>query len=363
MLDIFLNQPSTIHYPLKYWSKWDYIKRMTLRELQRITNYYSRRSRFVNNSHLLSNLVKILRPELDLSIVDYFRHVDNVGENISRRFDFVSTSWKGEIREDIFSQNEKVVFLYTNKDIDIFSFPTNWRYMIPIRVLYTNEYRLDYYQYDETREYTTPNILVLEVDINTLLLMYKYWGLERLKNDESINPNYFIAQVVQPKLAIASVDIILFNKFINTFYSVPMESYITYEHPIHLVDTNSYIHGIYRDICRVIKSTKLPLEQLLMTIPTIYNKNMLDVLFINMPYYTRQSEWILWLSRLRYVVFLLDILEEPGIRRNLDTFNKLPVLIKMLRNRSTDLESKVGTTIYNELNGYITRIEDWLGKR
>ena len=363
MLDLFLTKNHPTSYAIKYWSKWDYIKRVTLRELTRITTYYHGRSKHVNNSHVLSNITKMLRPNIELNISDYFKFVDTSSEYIARRFDFVSNIWKGKVLDNIFYEDERVILTYVNTNFNIFNVATEWKQLSPIKLIYTNEYNLDYYQYDGTKrnDFTTYN--VFEVDVNLMLLMYKYWSLEKIRNDESINPNYFIAQLILPSIFKASMDLILFNKFVNLYYGNIMKTELCASHPFHVIDLNIHINNILRDIIDKVKNNSMPIEQMLLTIPTICNKNTIDTLFINRPIYTRQCEWYIWYSRVKYICFILDILGEKGKRRNANIMNSLPAMIRMLRNRSTDMSTQLPPDMWVETEDYISKIERHLGRR
>ena len=367
MLDIFLTKSPLLHYPLKKWPKWDYVKRVLLRELDRITEYYQGRSKHVNNNHILSRLVKFLTPDTNLPVSDFFRIVDDTGSNVVRQFDFVTNSWKGKVLNNIFYKDEKVIFLYSSDDFNIFEVANKWKSLSPIRLIYTNEQIIDYYQFDNTKQNTYTTINVLEVNVSLMLVMYKYWAKERIKNEESTNANFFIAQIILPNMAKTSIDIILFNRFHNLYYNNIIttsseEMYMT-RHPFHVIDLHRIIDSIYKDVIDKVKYNSIPIEQLLLTIPTIYQSNMIDVLFINLPYATRQSEWVIWVSRIKYISFILDILGDKGITRNKPMLNSLPSYIRMLKNRSTDIESQLPQEMLNDIEYHIEKISNILGRR
>lgn len=363
MLDIFLTRYDPIAYPIKQWSKWDYIKRVTLRELNRVTYYYHTKSRFTNNTHILSRLVRMLRTDVNIDLTSYFKSVDISSEYIARQFGFVSNKSKGLVLNNIFYKNENVIINYVNNDFNIFDIKNNYTNLSPIRVIYSNDYVIDYYQFDNSKTNTFKTLTIIELDVNLMLIMYKFWALDRIKKEDSINPNYFIPQVILPNMVKTYLDIAVFNRLLNLFYKIDMSEQQIISHPFHVIDLHRQIDTVLSDVIDKIENKTITIEQLLLTIPTFINNNMIDTLFINRPFYTRQSEWAIWVARLKYTCFLLDILGDRGIARNTSMLNKLPAKIRMLKNRSTDIITQLPNELYSEVKTYLDKIENRLGRR
>ncbi len=91
------NDPFKTEYPVKLYTKFEYIKRRYFGELIRIKEYYRNRVRVVNNSHILSRMVDLLAPSSSLDIVDYVKQVSYNARSISRRFDVVSNVNIGKV--------------------------------------------------------------------------------------------------------------------------------------------------------------------------------------------------------------------------------------------------------------------------
>lgn len=364
MLDIFLNKYSPTAYPLKQWSKWDYIKRVMLRELERVTYYYHSRSRFTNNEHILSKLIRILRADIHTDSFDYFKVVNTSSEYISRRFGFVSNISKGVVLNNVFYKDEKVIINYVTSDLNnINNLKYNYNNLSPIRVIYSNDCTIDFYQFDNSKTNNFQTLTIVEVDVDLMLVMYRFWALDRLKNEDSINPNYFVPQVVLSNMVKTYIDVAIFNRFMNLFYGSKMNDSIITNHPFHIINLNKQIDTVLIDVVDKVKNTNITIEQLLLTVPTIINENMVKALFINRPFYNKQSEWAIWVARLKYICFILDILGDSSISRNTTMLNNLPAMIRMLKNRSTDIITQLPTNIYNEVKTYIDKIENVLGRR
>ena len=112
------------------------------------------------------------------------------------------------------------------------------------------------------------------------------------------------------------------------------------------------------DVVRDIDNKGVYISQLFKSIPTIYKKDMKETLYIANPYYNRQSEWLLWLCRLKHMRFLLDILGERGIARNLLEINNFPTEIRYVESNSTPLLKLTDTIKLDEIRNNIDYIKE-----
>lgn len=363
MLDFFLVKNHPIRYGIKEWSKFDYIKRRYEYEITKIVNYYNNRERATNNSFILSRLVDILAPNIERDPVTFFKYVDYDAPYIARQFKFVSNISTGQVHENIFYKNNSyVIFNHVTSDFNMFDLSNTWLQQTPIRVIYNNSSELDFYTMDKTKSYTGINVMIVEVDINLMLMMYYYWCKDRISKEQSTDANVFVRTIVLISMIKSNTDIILFNRFKDIYYENPLPMN-KYDHPFHVLDYSSGIDNIYKDLINFIIKGNYPIEQVLVTIPTIINQNMLQALYINRPIYTRQSEWSIWVSRISYITFLIDLIGERGISRNKHLLYRLPSKIKELERRSTEVLNKLPDEWQNEFLRHIELIKTKIGKR
>lgn len=363
MLTFFLTKTHPINTATKKYSKFDWIKRRYLFDINKVVEYYQNRPRVVENRNIFSRLIYLLSPNIDLDLIDYFKYVDRSGEYLARTFGLVSNISKGKVFKNLFYlDNEYVVVNYSNNYINLLNVPHTWRLLRPLRMIYSTSTDFDYYQFDKSKSRREITTTCVELDINMMLLQYKYWARERLRLGYSTNPNVYVCEMLYPNFMLTSIDIILFNRFIKLFYNEPIEEF-TLKHPFHLLDYTKGIDNIYSTIISDYDRANVPIVQLLRTIPTIVNNDMIDTLYINRPVYNRQSEWALWVARIRYINFIIDILGERGRNRNKQELNTLPALIRMLENRSTDIYSQLPDDLHSEFNMYLEQIKNKIGRR
>ena len=204
--------------------------------------------------------------------------------------------------------------------------------------------------------------MVTELDVNLMMLMYYKWCKIRLQQDRSTNPGAFIYKIIYPNMMKTHIDIAIWNRFMWKFYKYDMPNF-ELDHPFHVINFTRHIDDILGLVIKDLDKGNYYLEQLIETVPTVVNNNMLNALYINRPIYNRQSEWAIWIARLKYINFLIDILGERGVHRNRDLLYNLPSRIKALENRSTEFESKLPNIMLTDYKGEIESIKQKIGRR
>lgn len=364
MLNFFLLKgKDTSNYPIKKYSKFDYIKTKYLFELDRVREYYFNRTRTVENKNIFSRLIYILQPNLNLSLFDYFRHVDQEKDYIARQFRLTNDISLGELfRNLLYKDNNYTAILTVDRQANVLTLGSSWKTLTPLRMVYTTSTDINFYQYDKSKYYPYSNLTILELDINEMLIQYRYWAKYRLERDLSTNPNVYVSQLLYPNLAATSLDINLFNRLKRIYYNQPMDNYNVF-HPFFISDYTKGIDDIYNKVLDDVVNTGMALPQILKTIPCIYNNNMVDALTINKSIYTSRSGWLIWLSRLEYISFLIDVMGPRGVTRNRQYLYVLPNLVKKMNIANRQLIRLLPEELYIDYTNYITSIGDRIGKR
>lgn len=363
MFEFFLNKDYPIQHAIKKYTMFEYITRRYQAEITKITLYYRNRYRATNNTNLFNRIITLMSPDLELDIADYFKYTDANTKYITRQFDFTSNISMGKVHENVFyANNEYVIINHVDTDINIFKLREDWINKTPIRIIYTNETDLDFYVLDKKKETLDTTITIVEVNTTLMLMMYRFWAINQIKEGRATNPNYFVATILLPNMIKTMVDHVLFNRLRKLFYGEKIRNF-DINHPFNVIDYSSRVDGIYRNVLDDIHNVSAPLEKVLYTIPTIIYPTIIDALFINRPIYTRRSEWAIWVARLEYMLFLIDLLGEKGVARNREYIYRLPVRIRELENRSTTIVDKLPNEMICNFNYCLEEIKRKIGRR
>lgn len=362
MLNVFLDNRFYFRYPKKEYTRFDYIQRMYKREYNRVHNYYRERGSRVPTQNLLSRLVFMVAPDIDNNIVEYFRLTDSRAKYIAKLFGISSTVNVGKIMENIFYLESQELLLYTEHDYDLFNMQSNWWSYSPIRVIYTDDTDLDFRMLNGTIDKQSDIVSVYEVDVILMCLMYKYWAIERRLKDKSIHPSYFIYNIILPNMMKQHFDLCIFNRFMNLYYDRAMLD-DRYKHPFMVSDYTSGVDNVLKNIIKDTANQTMAIEAIINRIPTVFSVNMLEVLYIDAPYYNRQNEWVLWMARLQYIIFFLDLLGEKGKNRNRQYYNDLAIQIRYIENGATNIYNRVKGANAEKIREYIQKIKQVCGRR
>lgn len=363
MLNFFLTKNHPIQYAIKKYSRFDYIKRRYEYELNKILNYYHNRDRAVEGRNIFSRMIHLLSPNIDTDIGDFFSYADREGPYIAKQFHLVSNMNKGRVYENLFyHRNNYVIINHVNSGYNLFNIKENWINLCPLRITYSNITDLDFYLLDNTKALNYKTVMVCELDIILMLLQYYFWCKERLHEDFSTNSNVFVYKVLLPNAMKTGIDICIFNRFMNLFYNYDMNNF-ELKHPFHVIDFRNYVDEILKLIIKDIDKGNYAIEQVLHMLPTIVNENMIDALYINNPWFNRQSEWTIWVARIKYIDFLIDLIGKRGVSRNKHLLNRLPSRIRELENRSTHYEHMLPNELLTDMNYHIENIKEKIGRR
>ena len=363
MIRYFTSKRNGLALPIKKYTRFDYLRNRYQLELEKIKAYYRERDTAINNNHILSKIIDLLDASISLDINKYYEIVDTQGPYVCRQLGLVSNINNGEIFENIFyKQNSYEIINYVTNDIITYELETDWKNRECLKVTYTDETDLDFHLLNGSKSKYKESLTVFELDVPMMLLMYRSWSKARLRENKSTDSNVFISTIVIPNALNNMLDLVLFNRFmcITNNINIPL---FRIKHPIPVFDYSYGIDKIYKEVVKDVYNNNIYLDQMMSTIPCMFNSNMKDTLFINRPYPNRQSEWVIWLARIKHISFILNVLGYRGIAKNKDVFNSLPYLLKELKNRSTNIYSKLNGILLNNFIKEVEEIEKYVGTR
>lgn len=345
MFKLFTTERYEYNYPIIKYSKFDWIKRRYIGELDHVLSYYHNKDFAVPNTHILNRLITNLAASLNIDVYDYLNKVSANARLVSKQFNIVSNIGSGEVMSNIFfGKGSREILLYKESFIDVTDVEERYMDMAPVRVIYTESTDLDFYLPFNKKVYKTPVLNIMTIDIVALLMQYRAWALYRISKDASTNPNVFIAQVILPNMIPNILDLAIWNRYMHLALDIPIPSF-KFDHPFTVLDYSVGIDAILKNIVKNTKNENQPLVQTILSVPTIYNKDMLETLSIGHKFFTTQSLWVLWLARTNTIADLLSILSSKGIRRNTDLLNTLPVQVKQMKRSGTGtIEQKLNHT-------------------
>jgi len=350
---IYTNKPMEMNFPIKKYWKFENIKSRYLLDIDKVLDYYRNKDAVVNNGHVLSKLVNLLYTDLNIDLIDYYKHMDINSKYIAKQLDFTTNENRGKvIHNQIFGENSYDNIVTSNFGYNIEDFEDDdYINKHTVKVIHTTETDMNLKIPSRRNKYIIPQFNIIHIDIPAFMLQYRRWAMKRIATDNAINPNVFIYQVILPNLMVSSIDHIIYNRFsaiINGEYDDLNDFHNP--HPFYISDYSPGLDKVLSEVYNDVNNSNKLIQGIYMSIPTIIHEDMMSALHIDKSFYTVQSLWSLYASRIPHVTDLVDkILDTSGIRNNRAFFNSVKIKIK---------EFKRNDTLSSYLPGYYDIIYD-----
>ena len=341
----------------------EYLQRKILTEMNDVKQWYMNREIHVMNTHLLTKLVFMLMQDYTLDDFTYLRLVEDSYIPVCNQLGIVtnSTNYKTVHSNIFYNSNSTEILVASNFGVNTYNIQ-EWDTIPVIRVIYTTNTDLDYNIPYGSKDLPVNTLNMYEIDVPLMMLQYKHWCMSRANSDKSLSTSMYIAMVVLPNILDSIVDFTIYNRFIALYKNGMCAPFNIKQH-IAVTDVSPQMDKILMNLLRTSVNVSKPLDEILNNIPTIVSNNMVSVLTLTKKYYTRQSEWVLWLARINIIVDLIDMLGVTGRTRNYDILNNLPAVIRKLHNRKTEIEKHLPEDITATFYANIEKINSILGER
>ena len=345
MYDIFLERykPNTIT-PLTIKPV---VLTQTRNNVNKIITYHKSLPATVSNDHILVELIKTLPLNVNLSDYDYYKRALVYARYIERLMGFSSSLYRGSARSDIFYQDSKYEWIISvTEPILLYTVMGEWTNMCPIRVLEHTltdtmipTYGGQIVGYDK-------GLITLSIDIPLLLLQYKAY-CNSVSGGSVVE---FIHRYVLPNIFYSHIDLVIFNRIYSLFMGLPMDKSASHGngYPFGLTDYSTRIDdGLNIALNWIVGKSQLYATSLYY-IPTVYSDNLDYSLIVPNLTQTGSIKWLLYLTRLRAMGFLISVGAGGGVSYNRGLINKLQYDLK--NNMPSDSTmAKIYTPIINNI--------------
>jgi hypothetical protein len=160
---------------------------------------------------------------------------------------------------------------------------------------------------------------------------------------------------VLPNILHSHIELCIINRLMNLYYGAPMGE-VRKHHPFPIIDYSARIDHALAPIVKRLSSTKMLYFSVLKNIPSIADIDAQSFLMMPDIAKTRQVWWAMILSRLRIIVWLIDIGGVAGIAMNRSMIAKLQIDLKRLIDENIirtmvpkDMYFDIDTTIHDIL--------------
>lgn len=326
-----------------YPSDLNYLRRLYQFNLESIQEYYKTRNFAVKNTHILSRILEHFPLYLQY---DSFRYLDFANDRtkyLAKHFKFTSEIEKGIVHPAHFYGNQGEELILANYDLfNVTETEVNWKTASPITVLThprnDSKLLLPLGNIDQSRS----GLASIHINIPMLSIKYREFMREQAINYSTeermvLNKNHFVTKYVLPTMMKDTIDHTFLNRVMDKFYGREVIT-PTFKHRFKIFEPTKQIDRYTENILDVITNKKLEFTNLLRNIPLIFKQDASELLSLGDLALTRQTKWAVIVSRLDYLVFLLDIIKDKDNNLNKHHVNDWKRLMSRLKNDHDDFD-------------------------
>lgn len=283
-----------------------YIKKMFGDTLKVIKDYYSSNYNKVSRPNPIVKLIELMPSKLHDSNIDLYLYLDEISEYYSNLVGFNTTiKNNNKLLKDIVIDNANELFII---DTSTFNFNDNDVINTSLTCLSTT---LDNIILTHPTRLTTTgdHINVYKLHPVKLVIGYVNWAKKQNDLDLESDPARYVYEVVYVNLLDTLIDHALLNRYMNYINGIETTPYEN--------DNVFLIRDYSRDIYNLNKWTKDNLvtsrtyySDYINNLPVIIANSAIDIIDMKNIYYNRFTEWIIWLSRLDIIIFLIENVDD-----------------------------------------------------
>ena len=311
--------------------------------LQTLQQYYQRSALRLRNDHVLVQLMLNLTMNPSDTLWDVQAKLEAREIGVARAFGMASPGGYGKAKERCLyssSKNDVVEYLVALRWVEVNPFDdedTSWREVPPLQVLTSPITSLSWDLPRGEGWDKETGVSMIGVDLVLLMLQYHTWRQDQyqeFEDDAVVNVNRFLVTDALPRMLASHIDAIFLNRLYQFSSKGVLESpqtAIEYS-PISVINIAPSLNIVCRDVVRRLKNSKRPYLQYLETIPSFVGKNALAALqFPDIPK-TRQSQWIILVSRWKAIQLLLTMGGKPAKTVNSEYLKQLKMDLQIFLN-------------------------------
>lgn len=316
MHDLFRRPPARFK-GMQSYPELPYLRRLYGSLIDDIHAYYRRAPKRVDSGNLFASLLLHVPLQPQLSDDDYIDYVEDVSRGLFRAMGVVTSYNRGKVHErgvTLGTKTDEVVIGTRYRDVDISAAKTQWWKWSAVRYLYHT--RIDLNMPIMNNQSPGKGFGVTTVDLPMLALQRRYWlRWQSVINEQPETIYRFIGGFVLPNAVESYLDIAFFNRLSRKRAEVGVSKFPS-PHPFYAIDLSKRTDDFIRKIMDDQEKRDLDMEQALYTTPAIIKSNLWDVVQLPPEPRTRQNEWALFIARIPYIKYLVDVYvhQEKGDR-------------------------------------------------
>jgi hypothetical protein len=314
---------------------FDYVRRILMRDINKLVKYRQLNQKGVRSDHLLVKTLQSLNIPYNGNLDIYRGQIESRANSIGGNLGYSSNLQRGKVffgKQANFYGNKTVeLVIASTDDFDLTDAEIEWPSWRPVRVLAHPRSDINIEVIDGTNHFSESGMVVVEVNIPMLACQYQLWKLSQVESTVKQTVTQFVTGYPLTNAIYSHLDISIFNRISRTLFKEP---YGTAKDavPFFTTDSTSFLDKYIKDIVGRFTKASLTWEDALRNIPSLIDEDMLNVHRLPKMPMTSQVIWAMVGARMNVVSFLVKLRDVGGHYTSIND-------VIMLRRSLVDIES------------------------
>jgi len=326
--------------------------------ISKIQNYYQEKIFAVKNNFILSRYIEHIPTNLNIPVENYIEQNRRFAIYLAKHFKFTSDIERGVVHNGYFyGEGNSEVILVDDSYFNPYEVELNWKTYPCISVVQHNINDLNMLLPVSKNYEQRKGITIVSFNPSILAIKYRQFLREQRINESKgepiLNKNHFMYRYVLPGILPSQTDHVFLNILMDRFYNRLEIAKLKYKLPFPIYKPYTQINRWIEDTLHVLQNKNTNFITLLANIILPSGKNALQTLVLPDISPTIQVQWAMLLSRLKFMVFLIDVSKNKSQSKNF--INDWKNIIKRIQ-RSFDYGLLFSYEETKEIEGYMERI-------
>jgi hypothetical protein len=326
--------------------------------ISKIEEYYQNKIFAVKNNFILSRYLEHIPTDLSIPVENYVEQNRRFAIYLAKHFKFTSDIERGVVHNGYFyGEGNSEVILVDDSYFNPYEVERKWKTYPCISVIQhnINDFNMllpvskDYGQ--------RKGITVISFNPSILAIKYRQFLRQQRVNESKgepvLNKNHFVYKYVLPAILPSQIDHVFLNVLIDHFYGKEEIAVLKYRLPFPIYKPYTQIERWVKDTLHILKNKNTNFINLLANIILPSGVSALQRLILPDISPTIQVQWALLLSRLKFMVFLIEVSKNKDQSRHF--INDWKNVIKRIQ-RSFDYGMLFSYEETKEIENYMDRI-------
>lgn len=290
------------------------------RELARVCTFYRGKAIDVDESHVISQLIKILhvsvRRDTNATIQACSDRTPEVAKILglihpynNKPLEQIGVFYNTQVRE--------LIMLDETTTINPANIKKVWPLLNSIQILTHPFNDINFHLCDGNYPASKSGYAVFSVNVPMLILQYQHWVADQIaRGQQEIRVNRFVGQLVIPNMLGAHMNIVYINRAMDVYRGrmVPVMKRV---HPVSVVDITTHVDEIIEEQVKILRGNVLDIHNFYSSFPAISRDNWRQSITVPDIAPNQNVRWAMSLCVLKYIDFMVEYFRhvEPSALR------------------------------------------------